>query len=94
MVLNVVNHHVGMVRLKALLGDPKPSPGYELSLQVVDGPMVHWAYATAGNGGLQLVSRDPDDYAWETHQENMARQKPDAYLRLEAKENRKAGWTS
>ena len=69
-------HHQGMARLKALFGDPRPS-GMYLSLVALDGPSVYWGIAEnfSGKGTATLLSRDPDDYAWETPAMNQQRMK-------------------
>ena len=87
-LLNAGNHHRGMARLKALFGDPRP-PGMQLSLTVVDGPGVYWGYDTPTSRPLGLgarpvlLSRNVDDYAWETHSQNTTRREEQKYWKLE-----------
>ena len=81
------NHHAGMRWLKGLFGDPCPGPEYVLSLIVLDGPGVYWGYPSARDAQHRtpavLLSRFPDDYAWETRAQNEARKKEAAYWKLE-----------
>lgn len=86
-VLSRAAHHMGMAWVKAMLGDPRPSPDHQLSMQVIDGPSVYWGYD--GNlAGPRLLSLDPDDFTWETGPENMARIPQHRYERLERAYNR------
>ena len=84
-IMNRQNHHRGMAYIKETQGDPRPS-GSHLSLIVFDGPGVYWGYTERRQDGVGvpvLLSRSPDDYAWETPNQNAWRKKDVAYWKLE-----------
>ena len=75
-ILNTGNHHTGMAELKALMGDPRPE-GLTLSLINYDSPDVYLGYDyRRGKRVPYRLSTNPDDYAWETQAENLARRRP------------------
>jgi hypothetical protein len=72
------SHHLGMAAWKAQQGDPRPE-GMTLSLATLDGPGLYLGYINRnGEKVPYLLSRDPDDYIWETLADNVARGKPAA----------------
>jgi hypothetical protein len=72
-ISNAHDHHRGMAELKAKLGDPRPA-GMTLSLVNFDSPDTYDGYAyRSGERKPYRLSTNPDDYVWETHAENDAR---------------------
>lgn len=68
------DHHAGMRILVADRLGPCPE-GKELSLVNEDSS---YCYFGRSHGKDYLLSTDPTDYEWETHEENLARQSPSA----------------
>lgn len=75
------DHHRGMALFKEWLGDPRPK-GMTLSLINPESPFV---YLGKKHNGIEwrpyLLSTNPDDYAWESIQENQRRGNPMLHLR-------------
>ena len=74
-ILHTPSHHMGMAELKASLGDPRPK-GLTLSLVNYDSQDAYWGHGYSGGKRVPYrLSTNPDDYAWESQAENIARKK-------------------
>jgi hypothetical protein len=70
-VRDKAGHHKAMAYLKG----PRPE-GMELSLVNYDSPDAYWGRHTVGGQRIDYrLSTSPDDYAWETRADNLARMK-------------------
>jgi hypothetical protein len=76
-IMDAHHHHRGMRWLKAHLGDPRPASNLQLSLVNPDSPRAYWGFTWVNEEQRPYrLSTDPDDYVWETSQENHDRGHP------------------
>jgi hypothetical protein len=75
-------HHKGMAELKAQLGQPRPA-GLELSLVDFWGSATaYWGYKHYRGARVPYpLDTDPENYCWETREQNLARGFPTRDLR-------------
>lgn len=69
-IMNKAHHHAAM----AVLMGPRPE-GAQLSLVNYDSPNAYWGHhiRRAGERIRYRLSTNPDDYAWETPEQNYSR---------------------